>query len=241
LETKVAAPIEDYPRRIKESASLFRSINPKVELWLADFGYGDRRKTSKKVSEGVNALYDYEHTPYYQGVALWKSHIMALSSEILSLTAWFRVRDDGVYGLVDLDNQTEPSYLSFRLYQQLFNRAVKLGNDRIKIEQKPGSQAVVEAFEKKNGDWIVSAWLRSSNAHDLRDHTGLAEDNRQETISVSLPFASFKDWQVWSLEGSQSKSKSAHQTAELKGGRIDGIVLHGGEAFVAELRDPTGL
>jgi hypothetical protein len=237
LETKVAAPIEDYPRRIEESASLFRSINPKVELWLADFGYGDRRKTSKKVSEGVNALYDYEHTPYYQGVALWKSHVMALSSEILSLTAWFRVRDNGVYGLVDLDNNTEPSYLSFRLYQQLFNRPVRRATDRIKIEQKPGSQVVVEAFEKKNGDWIVTAWLRSSRPRDVSDHTGLAEDTRQETVALNLPFTGFKEWVTWNLEGSQSKA--APQTAELKGGRIENIVLHGGEAFVAELRDPS--
>jgi hypothetical protein len=237
LETKVAAPIEDYPRRIKESASLFRSINPKVELWLADFGYGDRRKTSKKVSEGVDAVYDYEHTPYYQGVALWKSHVMALSSEILSLTAWFRARDNGIYGLVDLDNQTTPSYLSFRLYQQLFNRPVRLATDRIRIEQKPNSQVVVEAFEKDNGDWIVTTWLRSSISHDVSDHTGLAEDTRRETVSITLPETSFKDWGFWNLEGSQSKA--APQSAQLKGGRIENIVLHGGEAFVAELRGPS--
>ncbi len=133
LETWDPQPAEDYPQRLQAVRDLLDETAPGLDLWLAEFGYSDYRQTPAQVSEWVDAVHTYEHTPAYQAVALWKHHVLAAASEDLSLTTWYRLHDlpaaEGVIGddnnkhlgLLDTDGRPKPAFFAFRHYNRLFD------------------------------------------------------------------------------------------------------------------------
>src|SRR5438067_6049819 len=128
LETWDAARSEEYPARIEAVAQLARDTAPRADLWLAEFGYSDWRRPDGRPSEGSYAVHDYEHTTPFQAAALFRAHVLALASQRLSLTAWYRVDDlpagetvigdenNKHLGIVDARGNPKPAFHAFRLF-----------------------------------------------------------------------------------------------------------------------------
>jgi hypothetical protein len=242
LETWENRRAEAYPARIKEYAAfLERSSAP--DFWLAEFGYSSYRRTPAQVSEGVDAIHDYEHTPRYQAVALFKHHVMALSTGRLSLTAWYRVNDlpaptatigddnNKHLGILDLEGRPKPAFHALRFYRRLFDEPSRCIDGRVKLHAPPGSHCTVHAFEEKDGDLVVVGWLRSARRAEVDDRTGMARDRRRETVDITLPRRGFQRLQVYDVAGQPRKSVAAWSS-----GRLRSVVLTGSDLFIAELK-----
>jgi hypothetical protein len=242
LETWENRRAEAYPARIAEYAELLKR-RPGPDLWLAEFGYSSYRRSPAQTSEGVDAVHDYEHTPGYQAVALFKHHVMALSTGRLSLTAWYRINDlpaptatigddnNKHLGILDLDRRSKPAYHALRFYRRLFDEPARCIDARVRLHAPPGSQSRVHAFEEKDGDLIVVGWLRSARRAEVEDHSGKAQDRRRETVSMALPRRGPQRLQVYDVTGKPRQSAAAWS-----GGRLRSVLLTGSDLFIAELK-----
>lgn len=191
--------IEDYPYRINRLATAISRPGGAPDLWLAEFGYSSIRDAGPSQSGYMHSVYDYEHTDGYQAATLFKAHIEALSTAKLSLTAWYRINDlaptqavigdenNRYFGILDVQGRPKPAYYALKLYNTLFDAPARAADSAVAVESPAASQSVVHAFEKQNGDLIITAWLRSSRSGEAADSSGSAVDRRHETLTLRVP------------------------------------------------------
>jgi hypothetical protein len=167
LETWDERRAEDYPRYIGEVADLVREVAPRADLWLAEFGYSDWRRSDGRPSEWWHAVNPWEHTPAFQGIALLRAHALALGTAVLSLTTWYRVDDlppsesligdenNRHLGVLDVNGRPKPAFAALKLWNRLLADPVRPA----RADAPPG---VARAFEKRSGEVVVLAWLPSA-------------------------------------------------------------------------------
>ncbi|MBA2431885.1 MAG: cellulase family glycosylhydrolase [Chthoniobacterales bacterium] len=164
---------EHLLQRIAGYGKLARSArgksSPAPELWLAEFGYSSATRADGKVSEWVKARHPFEHTREFQAVALLRHHALALASQQLALTAWFRIWDlpaaedvigddnNRRFGVIDVEGKAKPALQALQLWNQLIDQPVRRGAAKAEGEQRKNAQ--VFAFEKRDGSVVVAAWL----------------------------------------------------------------------------------
>jgi polysaccharide biosynthesis protein PslG len=174
FETWDNRPAEHLLKRIngyKTLAARSRSkSSPPPDLWLAEFGYSSAARPDGKVSEWVKATQPFEHTRDFQAVALLRHHVLALATEQLAITAWFRIWDlppaedvigddnNRHFGVIDVQGNRKPAFHAMRLWNQLFDQPVR--RIPIRIEGEAARQVQAFAFEKKDGSRVIAAWLR---------------------------------------------------------------------------------
>lgn len=170
-ETWSPLSIEEYSPLITKVKALIDEHSFQKDLWLAEFGYSDTKYRPHQASEyGIPIRYEYEHTPEYQAKALWKSHIVAASTNALSLMTWYRIKDlppktaiigdtNNLHlGVINLKGERKPAFHALKLYHHLFSlpfKAVPLS------VIKAVGPVEAHQFELKNGDRIITAWLKS--------------------------------------------------------------------------------
>lgn len=232
--------IERYPARLAALADLLPKGRPAPDLWMAEFGYSSKRYADREASEwGVDVVHAYEHTPEHQAVALFESHVLALASGKLSLTAWYRIRDlpDGEavigddnnrhLGIVDVNGRKKPSFYALSLYSRLFRGPTR----PFYADQGSGpSDRVVYVFEKKNGDAVVVGWLRSATRGEVRDASGYAKDERRETVRIPVPKGDYEKLVTYRVTGEIEGERT------FSGDALEGVELRGDRPFIAELR-----
>jgi hypothetical protein len=247
LETWNGTPMESYPGQITAMAVEVALSTPAdtPDLWLAEFGYSNYRYSPRLVTRwGVRAYYKYEHTPEYQAIALFKAHILALTTGKLALTAWYRINDlqpaqtvigddnNKFLGILSLSGKPKPAYYALRFYNQLFSRPVRCLDREVRTRKLARYPVEVHCFEAKNGNVIVAAWLRSPSPAEIADDSGQAQDRRHDTLDLVLP------------------QRAAHVTcyrengeieaggARVQGNQLKHIMLTGGRIFIAEVSPP---
>jgi hypothetical protein len=244
LETWSPERTESYPKRLQKMADLIHATSPSDDLWLAEFGYSDWRYSDNQASLwGIDVLYDYEHTPEYQAVTLWKDHVLATASQDVSLTTWYRLHDlpktDAVIGddnnkhlgILDIDGKPKPAYDALAVFTQVFDEPIRRVTARVKVHKSSKSQSVLEVFEKKSGDLIVTAWLRSSKPSEVADRSGYAHDSRRETVSVTLP----RGFLPAGVQVETFRGNPPAPAPRLHGNRLTGIHLRGDGVSIIEL------
>lgn len=213
-----------------------------VDVWLNEFGYADYRFDQRHASSwGTNIYYDYEHTPQYAATELFKDHVIALASGMVSLTSWYRIDDfpdtedrflgDGVnrhLGLVDAHGRPKPAYFAFKFFNQTFNEPARLLSH---VTFPVHSQAVLDIFEKKDGELVLVGWLRSSHWNEVQKHTGNEHDRRKETVSVDLPCGRGSQVQFYDPKGERVAN-----AAQFADGTLSNVVLTGEHLFIAAVR-----
>lgn len=232
---------EAYPERLHGMMELMPKIGPKPDLWLAEFGYSDYRFKPNQVSQwGVDAVYDYEHTPRFQAVALIRHHALALSTGTLGLSAWYRINDlppsEGVIGddnnkflgLLDAQGRRKPAFYAMQTWNRLLDRPTRPIDGALRIAAKAGSQAEVHAFERNDGAVVLAAWLRSSTPDEAGNGSGMAKDKRQERLAVTFPRA-YRGLKVVDAEG------GARAGGTLEGRTLSEVALAGGDVYLAVL------
>jgi hypothetical protein len=239
LETWDGARAEEYSRRIEAVAQLARDAAPGADLWLAEFGYSDWRRPDGGASESSHTVHAYEHTAAFQAVALFRAHVLALASQRLSLTAWYRIDDlvatevvigdenNRHLGIVDVQGNPKPALQALRLYAQLLGRPVRLADARVQVHA--GAESVVHVFETESGELIVAAWLRSDRAS--ADPGGSAPDPREDAVALLLPIAPGAELTAFDVETGQS----VRSDAVLDGPLLTNVQLRGESIFVARI------
>ncbi len=242
LETWDESAAEGYPARIKAWMGAAAALAPpRPDLWLAEFGYSDLRHAPVQGPGGISQIYEYEHTANFQAVALLRHHVLALSAQGLSLSAWFRIRDlpasEGVigddnnrhFGVLDMHGNAKPALQALRFWNALVDQPVR----RLDVHEGADDKKVTQiyAFEKQNGAIVIAAWLRSSRKDEVIDQSGGATDERHETVSVALPDARPGTLRVYSALGEPVASRASYRK-----GVVSEIELTGGSIFMGELR-----
>ncbi len=233
--------IESITEYINEITDIIWRYGNKQSLWMAEVGYSTFRKGAR-VSESFSAYYDYEHTPEYQAVELFKTLTLAVSTEKLSAITWYELKDlppsEGVIG--DNDNnrflgvaypdwKDKPAAKSLEFFNSLFSSAYKSIDDKVTLDAPIGSDSRAHAFQTENGDVIVVAWLQTSvPGRQSEDKSGMVKDTRTEKIDIVLPVELNGNISLYDELGNESsfssKMNEAGQTTlndiNLKGGKI---------------------
>lgn len=236
--------MEQYPAQIGATADSLPQADGTPDLWLAEFGYSDYRFAPDRVTRyGVRAYYAYEHTPDYQAVALFKAHVLALSTGRLSLTAWYRINDlkpsqtvigddnNKFLGLLTVEGSPKPAFYALRFYNRLFDQPVRCIDRLVTVEKPDASQAEVHCFEKRNGHLVVAAWLRSPKPDEGTDLSGKAEDRRQETLTLVFP------QRLGKITCYRENGEALSESAPADGSRLHNLSLFGGKVFIAEIQN----
>ena len=196
-------------------------------------GYADYRFRPNQASVySTEIFYRSEHTPRYQAEMLFKFEVMALASECVSLTGWYRIDDfpasETRLGSDFVNTQRpKPALLAFQWFNRLFARPTRLV--RTRVARPPQSQSVVDVFQS-NGGVIIVGWLRSSLSSEVADKFGMLEDRRSETVSVELPCAQSK------LEGwFNAEGRRVRRQARIVNHWLDEIRQRDGQVVIAEL------
>jgi len=239
LETWDSGRSEEYPARIEAVARLARETAPQADLWLAEFGYSNWRMPDGRPSQWSYAVHGYEHTDRFQAVALFRAHVLALATQRLSLTTWYRIDDlppaEGVIGddnnkhlgIVDEQGRPKPAFHALRLYEQLLARPVRLADARAQVYA--GGQTIVHVFEARSGDVVVAAWLRSAVGGG--DPGGRADDPREDAVAVRLPVGPGAELTAFDV----TTGDPVRTDAVLDGSLLSGIHLRGDSIFVARI------
>lgn len=192
--------IENITEYINEISNIIWRYGNNQSLWMAEVGYSTFRKGAK-VSDSYSAYYDYEHTPAYQAVELFKTLTLAISTEKLSAITWYELKDlppsEGVIG--DNDNnrflgvsysdwKDKPAAKSLEFFNSLFSEKYKSIDNKVTLASPVSSDSRVHAFQLENGDVIVVAWLQTSiPGKQGDDKSGMVKDTRTETVNVIIP------------------------------------------------------
>ena len=214
-----------------------------ADLWINEMGYADYRFQPNAASVyGVDIFYKYEHTRSYQAAMLFKFHVMALASQQVSLTGWYRIDDfpatetrlgpDLVnfhLGVLDARGHQKPAFYAMRLFNRLFRTPSVLVNRS--LVRPTESQSVVNVFRTKDARIVVVAWLRSSTAAEVRNNTGALTDTRSELVTAGLPCGRARLLRYYDLQGRRPQRREAR----LHDRSLNDIRLRGDEMFIAEL------
>ncbi len=231
-----------FQQWVPRMVEMIRNDNSGDGFWVNEMGYADYRFRRNQASVyGTQIYYRYEHTRRYQAAMLFKFEVMALASEQVGLTGWYRIDDfppgekrlgsDLVnyhLGLADACGRPKPAFFALRFFNRLFGKPIKVFQPRILVPAS--SQAVVDVFLRSDHKVLVIGWLRSSHNDEIPQLTGMLRDQRVERVSVGLPCKELR-WvgyydQLGHREGVRPR---------LRPGSLEGIRLRGDRVLIAEL------
>ncbi len=212
------------------------------DLWLNEMGYPDYRYRANQASiYGTSVFYRYEHTRRYQAAMLFKMEVMALATQQISLTGWYRIDDfphtetrlgpDLVnyhLGVVDWHGRAKPALFALSFFNRMFSQPTRLLN--LPVSRPRNSKAVIEVFRRRDQHVIVVAWLRSSKSDEVPQGTGVLADLRSERVSVQIPCRHARLDAVYDAQGTRLTAP-----ARIRNGALAGLQLRGNRVFVAEL------
>jgi len=167
---------------------------------MAEVGYSTFRNGAR-VSDSYTAYYEYEHTPEYQAIELFKTLTLIVSTGNIDAVAWYELKDlppheevigdndnNRYLGVAYADYKDKPAANSLQFFNKLFSGNYKSINNIVKVDRTLGSESEVQAFQTEAGDVIVVSWLKTTlpgRTGDQKD--GMVKDNRKESISINIP------------------------------------------------------
>lgn len=246
-ETWHRHPIEEITNYINEVHDVVWRYGKNQPLWMAEVGYSTFRKGAR-VSDSYSAYYDYEHSPEYQAVHLFKTLALVASTEKISDVAWYEIKDlpqsenvigdndnNRYLGVAYPDHKPKPSARALQFFNELFSKKYRNANDKIKVDRTEDSESVVNAFENEDGSFIITAWIQTTvPGRNGDDKSGMVKDMRKENISIQL---------LSNLNGNvtlydEFGNKKDFSPAEKKGDRLTlkDVSLEGGKIAVFEIK-----
>lgn len=199
LETWDGKPAEHIIEYVHQVADVVEKYGDGQALWMAEVGYSTFRY-NEYVSTHYNAYYDYEKTPAYQAVHLYRTLTMLLATEKLSAIAWYEIKDlephEEVIGDVNnrhlgvayTDWTPKPAMYALRFFNRLFSQPYRSIDAAVEVRKRDDSDSHVFAFENDDGSVIIVGWLQTNVPRKRSpDRSGLVRDTRRESVMVSIP------------------------------------------------------
>lgn len=246
-ETWSKRPVEQIDENIRAMTSVIDKYGDGQALWMAEVGYGTFRQGSY-VSEVYHAYYDYEHTPEYQAVDLFKCLTLAIAEEKLSAIAWYEIKDlppseevigdnnnNRFLGIAYPDFSPKPAEKALVFFNTLFDVPYRNITEKVIVEKEAESDVFYRAFEKEDGSIIVAVWI-AVNVPEKRPlkPTELIKDTRMERISLAIPFDIKGTITVYNeIGGQRAYDNIRHEKDRII---LKDIQLKGGEIVIFELQ-----
>jgi hypothetical protein len=199
-ETWNGEPLETVVGYVNTLSDIIARWGNHQSLWMAEVGYSTFRGPDGTVSDSYTATYDYEHTPAFQAVALWRTLTLLLSTEKIAAIAWYELKDlpagENVIGDVNNRNlgvafvgwRPKPAETALTFFNGFFAQKSRCIDAETAVRRTIRSESEVHAFTLADGSVAVIAWLKTTHAGQAgRRAPGLAKDQRRETIEVALP------------------------------------------------------
>ncbi len=196
-ETWHRHPVESIVEYVNEISDIVWRYGDGQSLWMAEVGYSTFRQ-GVYVSDSYNAYYDYEHTPEYQAVDLFKRLTLVITTGKIAAIAWYELKDlpqteevigdnynNRHLGVAYVDYSPKPSAKALQFFNTLFNRKSKCIDKEIILQGPVASDSELHGFETEDGRVILIGWLKTSiPGRAGGDKSGMVKDDRHETISV---------------------------------------------------------
>jgi Beta-galactosidase len=246
-ETWHRHPIEEITNYVNEVYDVVWRYGNNQPLWMAEVGYSTFRKGAR-VSDSYNAYFEYEHSPEYQAIHLFKTLALVASTEKISAVAWYEIKDlppsenvigdndnNRYLGVAYPDHKPKQSANALQFFNKLFNKRYCNANDKIKVDRPVGSETVVNAFENEDGSFIVTTWIQTTvPGRNGNDKSGMVKDTRKETISIQLLSNLSGDVKLYDELGNKKEFSSVEKKADAL--FLKGINLEGGKIAVFEIK-----
>jgi len=240
-ETWSNEPVEQIDDHILKMGEVIEKYGNNQPLWMAEVGYSTFRQGSQ-VSSEYSATYDYEHTPEYQAVDLFKRLSLIVSTEKISAVAWYEIKDlpstDEVIGdeynnkhlgVAYLDHSPKPVQQALIFFNRLFSAPYQSITDKVEVLKPDPSDSQVLGFQKENGNVIIVAWLQTHvPGRQKTAEMDVVKDLRIEKISITIPgdltlnAVQFNHLglELENVELTKSGEKIRLENIELKGGQV---------------------
>jgi hypothetical protein len=133
---------------------------------------------------------------------------------------------------MDAQHKPKSTFLALKFFNQLFAQPTRAIVPH-SFTPNQNTDAVLNVFQRKDGQVIVVGWLRSLK-RDETDANGHEPDLRRTSASIELPCASVSDVKVSDAQGHLRSEETSFQS-----GWLNGISLSPDEIFVAEMNCST--
>ena len=197
-ETWDGSPIENIVPYVNTIADIIKQYGNNQSIWMAEVGYSTQRRNCY-VSDYYTAYYDYEHTPKFQAVQLWRTMALALSTNKLAAIAWYEIKDlppvnkvigddnNRHLGVAYVDYEPKSAQKALSFFNKFFAQKNRCIDNQVIIQRKSGSDSEVHCFENEDGSVIVLGWLKTNVVGKQgEDKSGHAKDTRKEKIELTL-------------------------------------------------------
>ena len=179
---------------------IIRQYGNNQSLWMAEVGYSTYRKPDGYVSNSYRSTYDYEHTPEFQAVAMWRTLTMLLSTNQIAAIAWYEIKDlppaENVIGDVNNRNlgvdcvgwKPKPAEHALSFFNEFFMTPSRCIDRSVKVTRPRNSASEVHTFEMEDGSLAVVAWIKTNiPGQKPKGEIGNLKDTRKETIALAIP------------------------------------------------------
>jgi hypothetical protein len=202
FETWSGEPLETVIDYVNTIADIIARYGNGQSLWMAEVGYSTFRRPDGFVSDSYRCTYDYEHTPAFQAVAMWRTLTMLLSTEKMAAVAWYEVKDlpptenvigdvnNRNLGVANVDFTPKPAEGALAFFAKFFGNKARCIDGEVKVTRPIGSESQVHAFRMEDGSTAIVAWLRTNVKGRMPAGTkGNLKDMRRESLALDLPGA----------------------------------------------------
>lgn len=246
FETWSPRPVEDIDDHIAAVSEVIRQYGRQQPLWMAEVGYSTFRQ-GRKVSNDYTAWYDYEHTPDYQAVDLFKRLSLIVSTEKISAVAWYEISDlppsDEVIGdeynnrhlgVAFVNYVAKPAQQALTFFNTLFAKKYRNITPSVTVTRPESSDSHTLAFRCQDGSVILVSWLQTCLPERRgADSTGAVRDDRGETLAVSLPLTLKGKAQLYDHLGNERPFTALRR--EKGRTQVEGIELTGGMVSIIRI------
>jgi hypothetical protein len=200
FETWNGEPLETVIDYVNTIADIIATHGNGQSLWMAEVGYSTYRRADGFVSDSYWSTYEYEHTPRFQAVALWRTLTMLLSTEKMAAISWYKIKDlppsetvagdvnTRNLGVATVDFTSKPAEGALAFFARFFGKKARCIDGEVTVARTIGSDSHVHAFRMEDGSTAVVAWLKTNvKGRTLPGRNGSLKDARRERITVGIP------------------------------------------------------
>lgn len=246
-ETWNGDPLETVVPYVNTLADIIQRYGNHQSLWMAEVGYSTYRKPDGYVSDAYSATYDYEHTPAFQAIAMWRTLTLLLSTNKIAAITWYELKDlpagENVIGDVNNRNlgvdyvgwKPKPAEKALTFFNEFFAQKNTCIDAQATITRTIGSESQVHVFRMDDGSLAVIAWLETCVKGKTFDQpTGTLKDTRVETVDVTIPGAKGATATSYDVSGD---AKDYAGVSLVNGAAvIHGLKLTGGTIVILRIR-----
>ncbi len=199
-ETWNGDALETIPEYVNTLADIIAQYGNKQSLWMAEVGYSTFRRPDGYVSESYWSTFEYEHTPRYQAVALWRTLTLLLCTEKIAAIAWYEVKDlpsqENVIGDVNnrnlgvayIGHKPKPAEKALSFFNAFFGQPSVCIDREVAVTRALSSESEIHCFRMADESIAVVGWLKTHvKGKDPGGPRGNLKDTRRESAGLIIP------------------------------------------------------